>query len=232
MQMQVAEVAIEVQKKKIKNMHLYVKPPCGRVVISAPLRVPNKAIELFARTNLPWVRRQIKKFQEQPRAAKRQYVSGETLYLWGESYRLVVIESQKPAYKIMGDKILLYLPKKSGVDWREKFMREVYRAELIKKAEVLLPKWEAITGLKSNEWRTKYMKTRWGTCNIVAKRIWLNVQLAQKPTICLEYVILHELTHLIENHHNARFYGYVAKYMPHWQEIRARLNDLRLDAEG
>ena len=153
MQMQVAEVAIEVQKKKIKNMHLYVKPPCGRVVISAPLRVPNKAIELFARTNLPWVRRQIKKFQEQPRAAKRQYVSGETFYLWGEPYRLVVIESQKPAYKIMGDKILLYLPKKSSVDWREKFMREVYRAELIKKAEVLLPKWEKITGLNGKRLR-------------------------------------------------------------------------------
>jgi predicted metal-dependent hydrolase len=129
----------------------------------------------------------------------------------------------------MGDKILLYLPKKSSVDWREKFMREVYRAELVRKTEVLMPKWEAITGLKSNEWRTKYMKTRWGTCNIVAKRIWLNVQLAQKPTICLEYVILHELTHLIEKHHNARFYGYVAKYMPDWQEIRARLNNLRLD---
>ena len=89
--------------------------------------------------------------------------------------------------------------------------------------------YELVRKLKSNEWRTKYMKTRWGTCNIVAKRIWLNVQLAQKPTICLEYVILHELTHLIEKHHNARFYGYVAKYMPDWQEIRARLNNLRLD---
>ena len=93
-----------------------------------------------------------------------------------------------------------------------------------------MPKWEQITGLKANEWRTKYMKTRWGTCNIIAKRIWLNVQLAQKPPVCLEYVILHELTHLIEKHHNARFYGYVAKFMPDWQEIRARLNNLRLDA--
>ena len=210
MQIQVAEVPIEVQKKRIKNMHLYVKPPYGHVVISAPLRVPNKAIELFARSNLPWVRRQIKRFQEQPRAAKRQYVSGETVYLWGVAYGLVVIEAAKPACKIMGDKILLYLPKKSSVAWREKFMREVYRAELIKKAAMLMPKWEQITGLKAREWRTKYMKTRWGTCNIIAKRIWLNVQLAEKPPVCLEYVILHELTHLIEKHHNARFYGYVA----------------------
>lgn len=230
MQIQVAEVPIEVQKKKIKNMHLYVKPPGGRVVISAPLRVSNKAIELFARTNLSWVRRQIKRFQEQPRAAKRQYVSGETIYLWGEPYRIVVIESQKTAYKIRGDKILLYLPKKSSVDWREKFMREVYRAELVRKTEVLLPKWETITGLKSSEWRTKYMKTRWGTCNIVVKRIWLNVQLAQKPPVCLEYVILHELTHFIEKHHNERFYDFVAKFMPDWQAVRAQLNNLRLDA--
>lgn len=224
MQIQVAEVAIEVQKKKIKNMHLRVKPPWGRVVISAPLRVPNRTIELFARSNLPWVRRQIEKFQQQPQRAQRQYVSGETLFLWGVAYGVVVIESAKPAYKIMGDKILLYLPKKLSVDWREKFVREVYRAELIKKVEVLMPKWEKITGLQANEWRTKYMKTRWGTCNVVAKRIWLNVQLAAKSTICLEYVILHELAHLVEKHHNEKFYGFVAKFMPNWQEIRSRLN--------
>ena len=115
MQIQVAEVAIEVQKKKIKNMHLYVKPPCGRVVISAPMRVPNKMIESFARQNLPWVRRQIQRFRQLPRAAKRQYVSGETICLWGVAYSIVVIESAKPAYKIMGDKILLYLPKKASV---------------------------------------------------------------------------------------------------------------------
>lgn len=230
MQIQVAEVAIEVQKKKIKNMHLYVKPPCGRVVISAPMRVPNKMIESFARQNLPWVRRQIQRFRQLPRAAKRQYVSGETICLWGVAYSIVVIESAKPAYKIMGDKILLYLPKKASVDWRERFMREVYRAELIKKAEMLMPKWEKITGLKANEWRTKYMKTRWGTCNIVAKRIWLNVQLAEKPTVCLEYVILHELTHLVEKYHNKRFYGLVAKFMPNWREVRARLNNLRMEA--
>lgn len=224
MQIQVAEVAIEVQKKKIKNMHLYVKPPCGRVVISAPMRVPDKMIESFARQNLPWVRRQIQRFRQLPRADRRQYVSGETIYLWGVAYGIVVIESAKPDYKIMGDKILLYLPKKASVDWRERFMREVYRAELIKKVEVLMPKWEKITGLKANEWRTKYMKTRWGTCNIIAKRIWLNVQLAEKPPVCLEYVILHELAHLVEKHHNERFYAFVAKFMPDWQEIRLRLN--------
>lgn len=225
MQIQVAEVPIEVQKKRIKNMHLYVKPPYGQVVISAPLRAPDKAIELFARSNLPWVRRQIKRFQAQPRAAKRQYVSGETMYLWGEAYGTVVIESKKPAYKIMGDKILLYLPKKTSVEWREKFLREVYRAELLKKVEVLMPKWEQLTGLKANEWRTKYMKTRWGTCNIAAKRIWLNVQLAEKPPMCLEYVMLHELTHLIEKYHNARFYNFVAQFMPDWRDIRKCLNN-------
>ncbi len=225
MQIQVAEVPIEVQKKRIKNMHLYVKPPYGQVVISAPLRVPDKAIELFARSNLPWVRRQIKRFQAQPRAAKRQYVSGETMYLWGEAYGTVVIESKKPAYKIMGDKILLYLPKKASVEWREKFLREVYRAELLKKVEVLMPRWEQLTGLKANEWRTKYMKTRWGTCNIAAKRIWLNVQLAEKPPMCLEYVMLHELTHLIEKYHNARFYNFVAQFMPDWRDIRKCLNN-------
>ena len=108
MQIQVAEVAIEVQKKNIKNMHLRVKPPWGRVVISAPLRVPNRTIELFARSNLPWVRRQIEKFRTRAPETKRQYVSGEQIFLWGESYGIVVIESAKPAYKIMGDKILLY----------------------------------------------------------------------------------------------------------------------------
>ena len=230
MQIQVAEVAIEIEKKKIKNMHLYVKPPLGRVVISAPVKVPNKAIELFARSNLPWVRRQIKKFQEQPRAAKRQYVSGETLFLWGVPYVLKVIDAEKTDCKIDGDKILLYLPKESSVEWRDRFMREIYRAELCRKVEVLLPKWEAVTGLQANEWRTKYMKTRWGTCNISAKRIWLNVQLAQKSLHCLEYVILHELIHLTEKQHNERFYELMDKFMPEWQSVREQLNAARLDA--
>ncbi|MCR5757833.1 MAG: M48 family metallopeptidase [Selenomonas sp.] len=224
MQIQVADVLVDVQKKRIKNMHLRVKPPYGNVVVSAPLRVNRAVIEGFVRSNLPWVRKQIKRIQNSPLVPAHRYISGEAVYLWGQKYALVVIESAKPAYRIMGDKLLIYLPKKASVEWRDRFMREVYRTELIKQAAVLLPKWERITGLKAHEWRTKYMKTRWGTCNIVARRIWLNVQLAQKPLICLEYVILHELTHLLERYHNARFYAHVERFMADWQEVRARLN--------
>ena len=230
MQIVISGIPIDIHKKNIKNMHLQIKPPNGQVVISAPLSMDDKAIEVYARTNLGWIKKQIEKFQQQPRSAKRQYVSGETKYIWGKQYYLSFVpDSRKNSFKIQGNSIVLSMRKNSTVKQREKYIREQYRRLLKGEIEKILPKWEQITGLHCESWQIKYMITRWGTCNTEKKKLWFNLQLAQKPVECLEYVILHELIHLKERTHYSIFIAYMDMYMKNWREVRKELNDLRLD---
>ena len=230
MQIVISGIPIDVQKKNIKNMHLQVKPPDGHVVISAPLSIDDKAIEVYARTNLSWIKRQIQKYEAQPRSSKRQYISGETMYIWGKQYFLkFVADGQKNGFIIQGDQVILSMNKDSTVKQRESYVREQYRLMLKREIERLLPKWENLTDLHCDSWQTKYMITRWGTCNTEKKKLWFNLQLAQKPIECLEYVILHELIHLRERKHNSEFITYMDMYMPNWREVRKDLNDRKLD---
>lgn len=230
MQINLSGIPIEVQKKNIKNMHLYVKPPNGNVIISAPMTMNDKAIEMFARTKLGWIKNQIKKFEEQPRCNKRQYVSGETLYVWGKQYFLTFEENrQRNSFVMRGDKIILSMRNESTVKQRESYIREQYRSLLKSEVEHLLPKWEKITGLHCDSWQTKYMTTRWGTCNTEKKRLWFNVQLAQKPIDCLEYVILHELAHTQVRNHGPQFVAIMDKYMSYWRDVQKKLNGQKLD---
>ena len=230
MRIVISGIPIDIQKKNIKNMHLQIKPPDGHVVISAPLSMDDKAIEVYARTNLSWIKKQIEKFQQQPRSAKRQYVSGETMYIWGKQYYLSFVpDAQKNSFEIQGDKVILSMREDSTVKQRENYVREQYRSLLKVEIERLLPKWEQITALHCESWQTKYMVTRWGTCNTEKKKLWLNLQLAQKPIECLEYVILHELIHLRERTHNSTFIAYMDMYMKNWRAVRKELNDSRLD---
>lgn len=230
MQIVISDIPIEIQKKNIKNMHLQVKPPEGYVVISAPLSMNDTAIEAYARTNIGWIKKQIEKFQQQPRSTKRQYVSGETMYIWGKQYFLVFTpDSKKNSFEMRGDNAYLSMRENSTVKQRENYVREQYRALLKTEIERLLPKWEKITGIYCDSWKTKYMVTRWGTCNTDQGRLWFNVQLAQKPVVCLEYVILHELIHLKERTHNTKFIEYMDLYMKNWRMVRKELNEKRLD---
>lgn len=230
MRIVISGIPIDIQKKNIKNMHLQIKPPDGHVVISAPLSMDDKAIEVYARTNLSWIKKQIEKFQQQPRSAKRQYVSGETMYIWGKQYYLSFVpDAQKNSFEIQGDKAILSMREDSTVKQRENYVREQYRSLLKVEIERLLPKWEQITELHCESWQTKYMVTRWGTCNTEKKKLWFNLQLAQKPIECLEYVILHELIHLRERTHNSTFIAYMDMYMKNWRAVRKELNDSRLD---
>jgi predicted metal-dependent hydrolase len=225
----ISGIPIEVCKKNIKNMHLYVKPPNGNVVVSAPLTMSDEAIERFVRTKTSWIKKQIAKFDNQLRQSEREYVSGETLYVWGKQYYLKTEYGNKNSLVLTGDKAVLTVRKESTAGQRENFIRKCYR-ELLK-AEVarLLPKWEKIMGLKAASWQTKYMTTRWGTCNTKTGKIWLNLQLAKKTPECLEYIILHELVHLVEKKHNERFVLLMDKYMPMWREIKTTLNGQTLD---
>lgn len=230
MRIVISGIPIDIQKKNIKNMHLQIKPPDGHVVISAPLSMDDKAIEVYARTNLSWIKKQIEKFQQQPRSAKRQYVSGETMYIWGKQYYLSFVpDAQKNSFEIQGDKVILSMREDSTVKQRENYVREQYRSLLKVEIERLLPKWEQITALHCESWQTKYMVTRWGTCNTEKKKLWFNLQLAQKPIECLEYVVLHELIHLRERTHNSTFIAYMDMYMKNWRAVRKELNDSRLD---
>ncbi len=223
-------IPIIIHRKSIKNMHLYVKPPDGHVEVSAPLNLSDESVELFIRTKIGWIKRQQERFSSQKRQTKREYVSGEAFYLWGVQFYLLVNYSNKGNSLIIdGDKAILTVRKESTVLQRENYVNEWYRAALKKEIERLLPKWEKITGLYADSWQTKYMTTRWGTCNVQSKKIWFNLMLAKKPIECLEYVILHELAHLQEKRHNAAFIEIMDLHMPGWREVRKRLNNQILD---
>ena len=182
----VSGIPVYVCKKDIKNMHLYVKPPNGNVTVSAPLSIGDETIERFVRTKINWIKKQIAKFDSQPRQSEREYVSGETLYVWGRQYYLQTKYGNKNSLLLFNDKAVLTVRKESTPTQREHFVREWYRGVL--KAEIAkqLPKWEERTGLKPNGWQTKYMTTRWGTCNTKSGKIWLNLQLAKKTLDCLD----------------------------------------------
>lgn len=230
MRIVISGISVDVQKKDIKNMHLQVKPPDGHVVISAPKSVDDKAIEAYARLQIGFIKRSIAKFQDQPRASKRQYISGETMYIWGKPYYLIFnSNSQKNGFKIQNQNVVLSMSRKSTAKQRENYVREEYRKLLKIEIEKKLPAWEQRTGLKCDSWQTKYMVTKWGTCNKEKKKLWFNLQLAQKPSRCLDYIILHELTHLITRKHDATFIANMDRFMPNWREIRKELNDSRLD---
>jgi predicted metal-dependent hydrolase len=224
----IGNVVIDVIRKDIKNMHLAVYPPNGRIRLAAPISTDYEVVRLFAISKLSWIKKQVKSFQEQERETPRKYISGESHYFQGKRYLLDVIE-RKGYNKIEQNgskKIKMYIRPDTPEDKRAEVMREWYRKQLKAQIPELLQKWEEIIGVKCNDWGVKQMRTKWGACNIEAKRIWLNLELAKKPIICLEYIIVHELVHLLERHHNDRFVAYMDKFMPKWRLYRDQLNSL------
>ena len=225
----VSGIDVQVNKKNIKNMHLSVKPPLGNVVVSAPLLMSQKSIENFVRLNSGWIKKQQEKFINQPRMTARQYVSGETYYIFGKQFFLEFVSASKKSFKIDGNKIVLGMKANSTVEQREKFVREKFRQILIEQLERLIPKWEKTTNLYCESFKTKYMLTRWGTCNSKAKRIWINLQMVEKPLDCLEYIILHELIHLKISNHGKDFINMMNQFMPDWKDRKNLLNGQILD---
>ena len=230
MQIEISGITIDIQKKNIKNIHLAVLPPDGKVRVSAPMRLSDESIAMFVRTKLGWIKKQQEKFAHQPRQSEREFISGETLYVFGKQYFLRVMYSYKGNSLVLnGNEAILTVRKESTARQREAFVNEWYRDLLKEKISIYLPKWEQITGLYCDSWQTKYMTTRWGTCNTNTRKIWFNLQLAKKPIECLEYVILHELAHLKVRNHSKDFVAIMDQYMPYWREIRKKLNDQILD---
>ncbi len=230
MYIEISGIPVEVNRKNIKNLHLSVLPPDGKVRVSSPMHLSDESIAMFVRTKLSWIKKQQEIFHNQPRQTERQYVSGETMYVFGKQYFLRVEYSYKGNSLVLsGDNAILTVRKESTAQQRENYVNEWYRGLLKDKIAVYLPKWQKITGLYCDSWQTKYMTTRWGTCNTEAKKLWFNLQLAKKPLECLEYVILHELAHLKVKNHSKEFVAILDLYMPNWREIKRKLNDSILD---
>jgi len=225
-QITVSGVQVQVFRKGIKNLHLGVYPPNGRVRVAAPLRVSNEAVRLAVIGKLGWIKRQRARFEAQPRQSAREMVSGESHYFLGRRYRLHVIECDRSAGVTLRNKSTLGLHVRPGTvaAQRNRILHHWYRQQLKELIPPLIQKWQTALGVAVAEWGVKKMKTRWGTCNIEARRIWINLELAKKPVQCLEYIVAHEMVHLIERNHNDRFVSILEKHLPHWRVSRATLN--------
>ena len=225
---QLGDLKIELIQKDIKNVHLSVLPPHGSVRISAPLHLNESTIRLYAISKLAWIRNQQYKVIHQARESKREFINKESHYYLGKRFLLrVKIEDAPPKVQLNGRTYLdLHVRPNTSQEQRQVIMNEWYRAELKKMIPSLLHKWEKKIGVSADDWGVKKMKTRWGTCNIEKQRIWFNLELAKKPLQCLEYILVHELVHLLERRHNERFMAYMDKFMPQWRHYREELNRL------
>jgi len=224
-QITVGGVRVQVLSKNIKNLHLGVYPPNGRVRVAAPLRLSTSAVRLAVIGKLGWIKRQRARFEAQPRQSRREMVSGESHYFLGRRYRLRVIDREgPPALAVRNRSMELQVRPATGTEKRAEFLERWYRHQLKTLIPALVEKWQAVLGVAVAEWGVKKMKTRWGACNIEARRIWLNLELAKKPVQCLEYIVVHELAHLLSRHHDERFIAVMDRHLPQWRTHRAALN--------
>lgn len=224
----IGDIQIEVIKKNIKNMYLYVQSPNGRVRITAPRKMNDESIRNFAVSKLSWIKKHQTRSNNRVRQSEKEYVSGESHYYQGERHLLNVIHTDKKQKVEVrkNNQIDLYVRDGSTREQRERVVIEWYRSELKKQIPDLIEKWEKELGVKVNYWGVKHMKTRWGSCNPKHKRIWVNLELAKKSPRCLEYIIVHEMIHLLVKHHNKKFYSYLTLFIPNWKEIKSEINKL------
>ena len=222
----VSSIKVEVVRKDIKNLHLGVYPPNGRVRVAAPLVVSDEAVRLAVIDKLGWIKRQKAKFAEQPRQTQREMVNGESHYFLGQRYRLRVHERDAPAsLAVRGIASLdLFVRPGASAEQREVVLLHWYREQLKALIPPLLDKWQPILGVQASHWGIRKMKTKWGSCNPTAKRVWFNLELVKKPVTCLEYIVVHELVHLLERNHTQRFTAFMDLHLPDWQNRRAILN--------
>lgn len=232
--LQAGKIEAVIVRKPIKNLHLSVLPPLGKVRVTAPMTTSDDAIRTMLATRLPWIRKQQDKFKSQDRQTKREYVSGETHFFLGRPYRLeVVYEDISPRVELKGkNKLILYVRPGSSVEKKAEVIADWYRAELRETASKLIEKWTKIIGASPSSWGIRQMKTRWGTCNEVTGRTLLNLELAKKPYKSIEYVVVHELLHLIQRKHDKRFAEMLDRYLPTWRREKEKLNRFMLSHES
>ncbi|MCJ7676261.1 MAG: M48 family metallopeptidase [Anaerolineales bacterium] len=232
-QITLGEIAVDVVLKDIKNVHLSVHPPTGRVRISAPERMSIGTIRVFAISKLEWIKRQQLRLLEQERETPREYLDRESHYVWGKRYLLAVSESDEPpSIALKHSRMLLRVRPRTDGHKRQALVEAWYREQLKEAVPPLLARWEAELGVKVERFFVQRMKTKWGSCNYRARTIRLNTELVKKPRNLLEYVVVHEMIHLIAPTHSKRFLALLSKHYPAWREARAELNQLPLSAEA
>lgn len=220
----VDDLEVTLRRRPVRTLRIVVRPPDGRVLASAPLLMPESAIRAFLADKLPWIRRHRGDILARERPST-ELESGDTVFWLGRPYRLEVRERGRGiGARLSGtDTLELFAPPGADADRKRKILDEWYRERLKELIPPLAAKWEAALGVRAAEWGIKRMKTRWGTCNVRARRIWLNLELASRSPESLEYVVAHELAHLIERSHNARFHGILDRVLPDWKKARAAL---------
>ncbi|NLY90823.1 MAG: M48 family metallopeptidase [Firmicutes bacterium] len=224
--LRVDDLEIEVIRKKVRHIYISLLPPAGNVRMTVPAHLDHEMILSFARAKLDWIKRQQAKILARPLPPVPDYINGETHYFFGHPYELQVLETTgRPRVELnAGQSIILFVRPQSTKEERQKLLYAWYRRQLQAVIPGYLQKWQEVIGVTVKEWGVKRMKTKWGSCNIQARRIWLNLELVKKSPHCLEYIIVHELIHLLERYHNRRFYAYLTQYLPGWKEIKKELN--------
>ena len=225
-QITVNGLRVMIERKSIKNLHLGVYPPHGRIRVAAPLTVSDDAVRLAVIHKLHWIKRQRSRFESQSRQSARELVRGESHYFLGRRYRLCVVHGSDRSKIVLsnGQRMELSVEAKATAADRQQVLEGWYRQELKKLVPPLLAKWQPRLGVEVDDWRIKKMKTKWGACTPKAGRIWLNLELIKKPVQCLEYIVVHELAHLIERLHNERFLEIMDHHLPTWRLHRQELN--------
>ncbi|MBX0328392.1 M48 family metallopeptidase [Oscillochloris sp. ZM17-4] len=226
-QLQLGDITVDVVLKDIKNVHLSVYPPAGRVRIAAPERMSIDTIRVFAIAKLGWIKEQQQKLRAQARETPREYIERESHYVWGRRYLFSVAEAERPpAVELAHNQMILTVRPGSDDQRRQAIVEEWYRRLLKAAAPPLIAKWEPVMGVRVARFFVQRMKTKWGSCSPGTGSIRLNTELAKKPPMCLEYVVVHEMAHLLEPTHNSRFIGLMDRFMPRWQFYRDQLNAL------
>lgn len=226
--LKVSSLNVEVDRKDIKNLHLSVHPPEGHIRVATPLNVDDDEVRSYVISKLGWIKKHQSAFQSQERQSPRVFASGESHYISGHRVLLDVVEEDgKPVIEFDGhNKLRMTIPDKLDFAKKKKLMDRWYRARLQDKLDLLVPQWADKMGVEVSQWQIKVMKTKWGSCNIEDRRIWLNLELAKKPDSCIEYVVVHELAHLIERNHNTKFVAVLDSHLPDWREQRELLNEI------
>lgn len=231
-QITLGDIKIALTRKRVKHVHLSVHPPNGRVTMVVPQATRLAAARAYAISKLRWIRSQREQLRNQPRELPRAFVTRESHYLWGRRYLLTVQEKDtKPSVVAKNRRLIMTVRPGASASKRAEVMHEWHKLLLHEAVKPLLGKWEARIGVKASAYFLQRMKTKWGACNARARNIRLNTELVKKPRDLLEYVIVHELMHLIESKHSDRFMALMDRHYPHWREARAELNALPLGAQ-
>ena len=224
-QIKLGDISLDVVRKDIKNVHLSVYPPTGRVRIAAPLRMNLDTLRIFAISKLGWIKKHKNKFLNQKRESPREYISRESHYFLGKRHLLKVVEHDAPPkVAIKHETMEMYIRPNTGLEKRREILDEWYRRQLKEIVPGMISQYEEMMKVKVDEFGIKKMKTRWGTCSIGAKRIWLNLELAKKQRHYIQYIIAHEMLHLLERRHNDIFISNLDKFVPQWRFYKEELN--------